>query len=109
MLNEFEIHYITDPVEQVVAQVRALLDEFDQTLQQVLPENRLDIAYDELRANPTSVIEDFVSFQRNAGIVLNRRGTQLPVFEDRNASDLINPEWAERLRICYTNYFDGKS
>tara|TARA_B100000959_G_C14970169_1_gene619369 strand:- start:2355 stop:2708 length:354 start_codon:yes stop_codon:yes gene_type:complete len=107
--NIDEIRSIADPVEQVVAQVRTLIDEFEQTLQQVLPEHRLDVAYEQLRANPTSVIQDFVSFQENVGIVLNRRGTQLPVFEDRNASGLIHPEWAERLRICYTDYFEGKS
>ena len=88
--------------------MRALLNEFEETLKQVLPENRLDIAYEELRASPSSVLEDFVSFQKNVGIVLNRRGTQLPVFEDRNTSGLIHPEWAEQLRILCSDYFEEK-
>ena len=106
--NIDEIRSIADPVEQVVAQVKALLDEFEQALGQILPENRLDVAYEELRADPNNVIEDFVSFQRNAGIVLNRRDTQLPVFEDRNTSSMIHNDWAERLRILYSDYFGEK-
>jgi len=107
--NIDEIRCISDPVEQVVVQVKTLLDEFEQALGQILPGNRLEVAYEELRADPNNVIEAFVSFQRNAGIVLNRRGTQLPVFENRNTSSMIHNDWAEQLKIYYTEYFEKNS
>jgi len=104
--NIEEILAIEDPVEQVVAQVKASEQEMLKTLKPFGAEGVFDMAYSDLVAKPQDAMNRFAEFlnDNGAGVRMLRPLPQLDL-ENRDNPRYIRAEHRERLDHYYSIYF----
>lgn len=95
----------SNPIEQIVFQARALIDEQAMQVSQFSPEQVLDLKYEELRAKPMAIVEAISAFYQRHGISLKRTGEHISPFPDRNRNALINLKFTEELSFFVEGVF----
>lgn len=104
--NIDEILSISDPIEQIVAQVYSTEMEIRGTLSRLETESILAVHYDRMIEAPSVVMEDLSRFMRRHRVILEPRSL-LPEteFSSRDRPDLINKNYRDRLETAYAAYF----
>ncbi|MEC7488691.1 MAG: sulfotransferase [Pseudomonadota bacterium] len=104
--NAEELRQIEDPIEQIVVQVRSLLSETEELLRLVPAENRIHIAYEELKTNPQAQLDRFGQFLAGHGSGLMRKDVQVIDPEpNRNQAAYVHPDHREKLDHYFAKYF----
>ena len=97
---------VSDPVEQVVLQVRALLDEMAAIRRLVGPENVFVVDFQRFLADPKAELDALREFWLGHGVRAEWTGRALPErFDDRNDPGLIDPTYRDRLNRAFVRHF----
>ncbi|MGB0671833.1 MAG: sulfotransferase, partial [Rhodospirillales bacterium] len=105
--NIKQILGLSDPIEQSVAQVRALMDEIEETLAALPGDSVLHVDYPDIVERPHLVMERFAAFLNSQGASVRLRDP-LPAFpqlRNRNNPAFIDPAHRERLDYYFVRYF----
>jgi hypothetical protein len=104
--NIGEILRLDDPVEQVVVQVKSVIEEMNETLARVPQANILTIDYETFVEDPPALVEDYVRLLAAQGVNIKRKGNPPPPsFRNRNDPELIRPEVRDRLDTLFSKHF----
>jgi len=108
-INIDEILAIEDPIEQIVAQVKATETENKQTLDGIEVNHIFQVGYKELVHQPQRVMDDFVAFlEKENGTKISVRPLPKLNLEFRDGAEFVNPKFKEKLDKYYEFYFGTK-
>lgn len=96
---------ITNPIEQIVLQVKSIQDEIDEIVNDFPAEDVLHIDYQNIYEDSLAVVQQFHGFLQQHGIELEYKDRHLPQLTYRNSPKLINHDYCEELDRYYTQYF----
>tara|TARA_B100000315_G_scaffold107481_1_gene98651 strand:- start:496 stop:1437 length:942 start_codon:yes stop_codon:yes gene_type:complete len=104
--NINEILKCINPVEQVVLQVRSIVQEIEEAKSFFATEEVISIDYDELVLNPAVAIEAIESFFSNLGVPLVRKSNSANfTFENRNDPKFVKEDIRSELDLYYARHF----
>ncbi len=96
---------IDDPVEQIVLQVKSILEEMKEDLRTIPSEDVFTVHQDELVLNYNNIADQYANFLAGHGVVVTRKPklSRIPL-ERRNSPDLIEPAFRNRLNAHYEKH-----
>jgi len=106
--NISQIKKIEHPIEQIVMQVKTILDEIKNSFKLLSEKSVLEIQFDYLLKYPAQVSVQFCDFYQKQGINLNMDENKLEMlnsFENRNSNTLLNKDYNDDLNYFYKKYF----
>ncbi len=107
--NFLELSRIEDPVEQVVSQVKATLDEIQDGLRAFEPDEVLTLNYREVCDDPKSQISRIKLFmEKHGGPVHPLKEIELPAVVNRDNVELVRPEFKENLDFYTAEIFGSE-
>lgn len=98
---------IDDPVEQVVAQVRAIVDEMAEALAPMDPNDVFTVDYPDIVGEPHAVMRRFAAFLagREAPVTMRDTLPEFPQLRNRNTAAFVRPELKDRLDAAIARAF----
>ena len=98
---------VADPVEQVVQQVRAIVDEIADSLTPMAPADVLSVEYPDIIGAPQAVMRRFAAFLAGHGAPVEMRAAlpDFPQLRNRNTAAFVRPELKERLDAAFAEAF----
>jgi len=104
--NMNEVLGIRDPIEQIVFQVKSIIEETQDNLDVFRDEEICEIEYNDLWQNPSSQMMKFRDFLENLGVYLKmKKPSGIEKFSSRNSTSLINKEYSDKLNQYFDKYF----
>lgn len=96
--NIDELLEINDPVEQIVRQVKSILDEMDRDLATFAPDEIFTVHQDELLGDYNAIVDRYANFLTKHNVEVIRKTNTLSVkFENRNTPSALEAVCRERL------------
>ena len=101
--NIDDILKINDPVEQIVRQVKSILDEMERDLASFSSDEVFTVHQDELLDDFNAITDRYAHFLTSHDVEVTRKTNALSVrFKSRNTPSLIEPAYRE----CLNKYFE---
>ncbi|HJP55093.1 MAG TPA: sulfotransferase, partial [Rhodospirillales bacterium] len=101
-----EIERLEDPVEQIVVQIKRVIEEIEESLAKLPAGHIHTVDYLDIVADPKGETERFAGFLESHGARVERRRSALPErLENKNDQAVFVPEYKDRLDRYFDKHF----
>ena len=101
-----QIQSISDPVEQIVAQVMATEIEIEEIVSRIPSEKTITFTYEEFTSAPNLILSRFENYIARNGVTLLRKNmAKIPQIPSRNDASLINKKYGKQLTEIFVERF----